>query len=827
MKRKLFNDDWFFSKGTATSLSNLFEQAREAKSVMLPHDAVIETEREEFPGGVCTGFYKPENIYYTKIFELSEENKGKSIWLEFEGVFQFAFVYVNDELAGKCMNGYINFYVDISKYVVFDKPNQIKVVIRNGCESSRWYSGGGIYRNVNIIIGEPMHICCAGSRITTVEMEANYALLDIVTPIEYTGCTRKETRVRNEIFDAEGNPVGVNSVPLTMREAGKRDVHMKINLSGVTPWDLDNPYLYTCRTTITEEEHVVDTYETTFGIRTLRLDAVHGFRLNGKSVKLKGGCLHHDNGVVGTATFLESEERRLRKLKKAGFNAVRTGAHPFNREVLDVCDRIGMLVYDEMYDAWTVSKVAFDPAFYFENTWEQDITSLIMRDYNHPSVILYSIGNEIQELTTPDGQDWSRKLSDKIHSLDPTRFTTLSMNPLMCILDKMGEIMESLAQEAAGVQNDKEKNPCEAAEGLDVDTTEINSAMNELDNSLDLLWKHPMSSRMTEEVCAQVDLVGLNYAAGLYENDHERYPDRVMFGSETCPKELAKNWELIEKHPYIVGDFCWTAWDYLGEAGIGSIDHNDVPKSPMEFYGSWPWKTAAVGVFDLIGDETPIGYWRELVWKNRTAPYIAVRPPMYYGRPIHTGNWNWISDSINCWNWDGFEGKPVEVEVFTCADSVELFINGKSVGVQKPGKVFKHVALFDTYYEPGEIKAVDSNGEVYILKGAENENVIKAYIDPRELENETRELTYIELSICDEKGILNAASDKKVHIEIEGDGVIQGFGSADPLSTENFFDKDITAYHGRVLAVIRHNKSHGKVKVTFTAEGCTMAEVKI
>lgn len=827
MKKRLFNEGWNFAKGTATTLGTLFGEGNELKPVTLPHDAMIETERVNFPGGACTGFYKPENIYYTKSFELSPEDEGKAIWIEFEGVFQFAFVYVNDELAGSCMNGYVNFYIDISKYVVFDKPNQIKVVVRNGCESSRWYSGGGIYRNVNILIGDPLHICCEGSRITTTELEGEYALLDIVTPVEYTGCSKREVRVTNEIFDADGNLVGSNSTPLIVRSAGNREVHLKINLTGVISWNLENPYLYTCKTTIKEGEKTVDTYESTFGIRTIQLDAVHGLRLNGKTIKLKGGCLHHDNGVVGTATFMESEERRLRKLQKSGFNAVRTGAHPFNREVLDICDRIGMLVYDEMYDSWTVSKVAFDPAFYFEKTWEQNITNLVLRDYNHPSVILYAIGNEIQELGTPDGKDWSRKLSEKIHALDPTRFTTISMNPMMCMMDKMGDIIEDLSSWWAADAEENNSTAAEIEEALDIDTTEINSAMNQLNDGLDFLWQHPLSSTLTEEVCAQVDLVGLNYATGLYEIDHERYPNRVMFGSETYPRYLAMNWELIEKHPYIVGDFCWTAWDYLGESGIGDIDHNAEPKGPTDFYGDWPWKTAAVGVFDLIGDETPIGFWRELVWKNRTAPYIAVRPPMYYGRPTHPGKWNWISDSISCWNWDGYEGKPVEVEVFTCAESVELFVNGKSVGIEKTGKVFQYVALFDISYEPGEIKAVDSNGEEYILKGADNENVLKAYVDQRELKNELRELTYIELSICDEKGTLNAASKKNIHIEIEGDGVIQGFGSADPLSKENFFDKDIAAYHGRALAVIRHNKSHEKVKVILTAEGCEKVIVEL
>ncbi len=834
MKKQLFNEGWTFGEGTATSLSFLMDATaggnkKPPRPVTLPHDAMIESERADFFAGACTGFYQPKNIYYTKTFEIPEEDVDKCVWIEFEGVFQFAFVYVNDQLAGKCMNGYTNHFIDITKYVDYQGENTLKVVIRNGCESSRWYSGEGIYRNVNIYTGNQIHVKCTGTKVATVELEDEYALLELETPVEYLQQSRKTVRVINEIIDSTGNIVASENTPLTVNAPSEKKICQKINITDAHPWSLNTPYLYTVKTTIMEGEEVLDTCESAFGIRTLKLDAVHGLRINGKEVKLKGGCLHHDNGIIGTATFMESEERRLRKLQAAGFNAVRTGAHPFATEVLEICDRIGMLVYDELYDAWTVSKVAFDTAFSFQENWEKDVTNLVLRDYNHPSVIFYGIGNEITELGTADAQDWARKLSQKVHELDHNRFTTLSMNPLMCMLDRMGEVVADLtmwAEQAAGEPSG------ETAPVLDVqpeegEVLEINSTMNQLNDEMEFLWQHPLSSSLTEEASAQVDITGLNYATGLYDINHNRYPNKVMFGSETYPKYLAKNWEVIERSPYVLGDFCWTAWDYLGEAGIGEIDHNAEEKGPMDFYGNWPWRTASVGVFDLIGDETPIGYWRELVWNNRTAPYIAVRPPEFYDRPTHPGKWNWISDCISSWTWNGYEGKPIEIEVYSRALEVELFINGKSIGTQKTGEIFQYVALFTTEYIPGEIKAVDSNGQEFVLQSASDDNVICTYIDERELNNQNRELTYIEISLCDEKHILNASSCKKLQIQLEGDGVVQGFGTANPKTEENFYDTEIEVYHGRALAVVRHNASRGPVAVTFSADGCESQTVTI
>lgn len=741
MERILFNDEWFFSEGTATSQSFLYnetaggEKIAPPRAVTLPHDAMIELERKDFFAGACTGFYVPKNIYYTKTFELSPEDKGKVIWLEFDGVYQFGFVYVNDQLAGKCINGYTEYYIDISRYVHFDQPNQLKVVIRNGVESSRWYSGAGIYRNVYLLKGNPLHVRCEGARVSTEILEKGHALLDILTPVVYQGVENKLVRVLNEVVDQEGNVVAYDNVPFTIWQLQSKNVHQKINIKNPIQWNLQQPYLYCLRTTIMDGDQVLDQSESHFGIRKLELDVEHGLRLNGETVKLKGGCLHHDHGVIGTTSFMDAEWRRLNKLKNAGFNAVRTGAHPFNKEVLDICDRIGMLVYDEMFDAWTVSKVAFDTAFSFEDNWEQDLTSLVLRDFNHPSVIMIGIGNEIQELGTTDGQEWARKLAEKVHEIDKNRIITLSTNPMMCMLEYHGDVLASLFQDPEEVdgltesEREEEKNTASVKELQEQGSCEINSAMNALEDWMDLLWKHPLSSQVTEEACAQVDLVGLNYATGLYEIDHSRYPNRVMFGSETYPRYLGRNWEIVERCPYVIGDFCWTAWDYLGEAGIGEIVHTKEPKPQTSFYGNWPWRTAAVGVFDLIGDEMPIGYWRELVWNHRKAPYIAVRPPQYYGKPTHPGSWNWISDAVSNWNWKGYENQPIEVEVYTKAESVELFVNGKSAGVKRTGEIFQSVALFDTIYEPGEVKAVASDGEVYVLRSAVDESVIKAHTD--------------------------------------------------------------------------------------------------
>ena len=404
---------------------------------------------------------------------------------------------------------------------------------------------------------------------------------------------------------------------------------------------------------------MLDEEEGTFGIRKLQLDTKHGLRINGKVVNLRGGCIHHDNGVTGTAEFAHAAEFRVRKLKEAGYNAIRSSHYPMSIKLLEACDKLGVYVMDEFSDVWTSTKVDYDYGTHMAEWWEHDVTNLVTKDYNHPCVIMYSIGNEIPENGNKFDAQWGKKLADKIRTLDDSRYVTNSLNLMLSIMDRIGEMMA--AAQGGG-------------EGASGEPMEINSAMSNMGDMMGALIASEIAGKATEEAFAQVDIAGYNYATVRYEQDAKNYPNRIIVGSETYPQDLDKNWELIEKHPYIIGDFSWTAWDYLGEAGIGKITYGE--SQGMGFYAEYPYKAAYCGDMNLIGDRRPISYWREIIWGLRKAPYVSVQPPQYYGVKHGMTFWS-MTDAVRSWNWAGYEGKPVIVEVYADADEAELYVNGE------------------------------------------------------------------------------------------------------------------------------------------------------
>lgn len=813
MKRALFNSGWFFAKGSGSSLQALFGADNTPPTpVSLPHDAVIGTERKDFPIGGGTGFYESENIHYTKTFNLTAEDSGKVVWLEFEGVYQNGYIYINNAFAGRCVYGYGNYYIDATRFVKFGAENNIKVVVKNGVPSGRWYTGGGIYRDVRIMIGGPLHIKCQGTKISTPDIGQGLAVVRTVTPIEYVGSENMDVFVRNEILDASGNLVAENEAPVTVFANESKELRQHLTVRNPTLWDVDSPYLYTCRTQLLVGGEVVDEDTNTFGIRKLQLDPFNGLRLNGKTVKLRGGCIHHDNGVIGAATYADAEKRRVRIMREAGYNAIRSAHNPISKALLDACDELGMLVMDEFSDVWTTAKVDFDYGFHFDRNWEEDLINLVDKDYNHPSVIMYSIGNEIPETGNKFDTDWGKKLADKIRELDDTRYTTNSLNLMLAAMGSLDEIMASM-----GV----------SADAVGGEPMEINTMMAQMKDMMALLSGHEITTKITAESCAQVDIAGYNYAAERYEPDGERFPNRILVGSETTPPALDTNWALVEKLPYVLGDFCWTGWDYLGEAGIGKVTYGETTDSG--FYGNWPWRIAYCGTIDIIGDMRPIAYWRECIWHLSKAPYIAACPPQYYSQTPNPGMWAW-SDAEHCWNWPGYEEKPIAIEVYTDADEVELFINGASFGKKKVGEERACLVKFDAVYQPGEVRAVAfKEGQVTesTLRSAKDDNTLSVKVDRNSMPAGEYALAYVDIRLTDADGVLNANSRKSVHIDVEGAGKLIGFGSGDPLSTENYWANDFMAFHGRAQAIIRAGVQAGDIKVTVSAEGCQPQIVNI
>ena len=817
MKKQKFNQDWIFTIGSGSSLDALAGGNNTAKQVTLPHDASIGRERNpEEPNGSGNGFFREESYVYTKTFSMNADDKDKNVYLEFEGVYQNAFVYVNNSFAGKCPYGYSNFYVDITKYLNYNEPNALKVVVKNGVPSGRWYTGGGIYRDVNLMIADRLHLVPDSVQLAAIEVEDDQAIIRAKSTIAYTGIGIREITLCTELMDTDGNVVAADEMPVTVEEHSEQTYQQKMYVLNPNRWDAENPYLYTYRTYIKENDSVIDEETGTFGIRKLQLDTKHGLRVNGKVVKLRGGCIHHDNGIIGTAEFTHSAEARVKKLKETGFNAIRSAHYPMSRKLLEACDKYGMYVMDEYSDVWVSTKVEFDYSTQMTEWWEHDIENLVKKDYNHPCVIMYSIGNEIPEAGNKFDVQWGKKIADKLRSLDDTRYTTNSLNLLLAIMNDLPKLMAQNADAQAAANTEKDQ------------PQEINSMMNNLGAMMAQFMASDFAAEKVKEACAQVDITGYNYAAARYEIDGKLFPNRILVGSETNPPDLDKNWELVEKLPYVIGDFDWTAWDYIGETGIGKINYTD--QQSMGFYAPYPCKIAYCGDINILGNRRPISYWRELIWGLRKAPYIAVQLPQHYGEPQSTTQWS-MSDAVRSWNWNGYEGKPVKVEVYAAADEVELLINGQSVERKKVGETKKYITIFDTTYHAGKVEVIAYSdgkecGRDEILT-ASDEVVIAAKADRTQIPADGSDIAYIDICMQDASGILNPNADKAVSISLDGPGEIMGYGSADPESEENYYDTVAKAYEGKLRAAVRGTGETGKIVVTLSADGLESVKVDV
>lgn len=794
MKQYLFNDGWTFVNGSGGALAAL-RQPPESWPVTLPHDCVIGTERVNDPAYASLGFYKGANVCYTKTFDVPEDWAGKKLVLEFEGIYQMAYIYVNNAYVDQCMYGYGNYFVDITNYVRAG-ANKLLVVVKNGAPAGRWYTGGGIYRDVQLYVSDLMHICCEGTRVYTEDLEEDQAVVESVVPMENNSSEVKDVVLVNEILDAAGKVVSTTTAPVTFLPGEKKDVRLRMVVPDPAPWDEYHPNLYTIHSIISVGGAVVDEYTDTFGIRKLQLDVKKGLRVNGKVVKLRGGCIHHDSGVLGAATFANAEERRVRKLKEAGYNAIRSAHHPMGKALLRACDKLGVYVMDEFSDVWSSTKAEFDYGMRFATCWEQDVTNMVLKDFNHPCVILYSIGNEIPETGNKFDSNWGKKITDKIRSLDDTRYVMNSVNIMLSVMGRMDEIMASFGAQIGENQ-------------------EINSMMSNMGDRMTVISNHPIASSATEEAFAQVDISGYNYAEDRYEPDLERYPNRILVGSETFPAKLAKNWALVEKMPNVIGDFVWTSWDYLGEVGIGAVHYEG---ENAAFMGDFPWRIGYCGTIDINGRRQPVSYWREVVWGLRKEPYISVCPPENHDRKLLQGMWGW-SDSYESWNWPGFEGKPIAVEVYADGDEVELFVNGQSVGVKKPGEETPCFVKFETVYTPGEVKAVcRKGGETYdyVIRTAGEASILSMEAEQTEIKANV-EVGYVNIAVTDQDGVCDPSKRIPVKVTVTG-GQLAGLGSGDPKSNESFQADTCVTFQGHATAVVRAAET-GEIAVTVEAEG--------
>ncbi|MBL7498228.1 DUF4982 domain-containing protein [Frankia sp. CNm7] len=833
MIRRSFNDGWSYRR-KPDAFQALLGRANEGwEPVRLPHDAMVCRERDgSDPEAGHRGYFPADGYEYGKTFFVPEEYRQRRVTLEFEGVYRHARVYLNGDLARQRAHGYSNFYVRADHLLRYGVDNEVRVEARSQ-DDTRWYTGGGIYRGVSIVVGGLLHVALDGVRITTPVIDDDVAVVAVATEIQNESAVTRTVEVATEIVDANGEILARDAAPVTVFPGDEAVLRQRLVVVEPRLWGVDHPYLHTCRTSVTADGERLDEQTTHFGIRSMTVDPRRGLRINGETVKLRGACIHHDNGVLGAATIDRAERRRVEILKQAGFNAIRSAHNPVSKALLDACDQLGMLVMDELSDVWTRSKSSHDYADDFASWWESDVRAMVAKDFNHPCVVFYSIGNEIPEIGGPGGAVLSRRLAEKVRALDDTRLVTNAVNGLFA---GGPELLAPLAAGSARLENAEAEDgaagaPAEAggAENLDV-----NAAMTRFREFMPLLMTSELVTARTAEAMAYLDVAGYNYLDSRYELDRTLFPNRVIVGTETYPTDIDRNWRLVQDSSHVIGDFTWTGWDYLGEPGIGRIEYQSDPETLAAtmpgYQGPFPWLAAWCGDIDITGHRRPASYYREIVFGLRSEPYLAVHRPERYGEPVRLATWWSWSDSISSWSWDGHEDKPIRIDVYSAADEVELLVNGRSIAKAPAGEKNRFTAAFETVYEPGELTAVAytdgaETGRMS-LRSATGEVRLDATADRTRITADDRDLAFVTITLVDAAGNLHNTADRRVAVELAGPGALAGFGSADPRSTENFFDTARTTFDGRALAVIRPT-APGAITVTVTADGCAPVTARV
>lgn len=776
------------------------------RAVRLPHDAVRDLPRRaDSDQGVHTGYAAGGVFEHAKTFHVPDEWRDKTVRLEFEGVYRDAVVFVGGDAVIHEPNGYNAFEAVLDPYLRYGEVNRVTVEAR-AHRDSRWYSGAGIYRPVHLVVANPVHIPLDGTRITTPDIDSVRAVVQLATTVRNGSRHTRTLRLSWSVSAPDGSEAATGTAPVTVLPGADAVARVRLTIDAPSLWSDASPALYRVQTNlIGEDGQHLDTETSAFGIRRLQLDARQGLRINGEAVKLRGACVHHDSGPLGAATFADAEDRRVRLLKAAGFNALRSAHNPMSRAMLDACDRHGVLVMDELTDTWTRSKVAFDAAPGFAERWRHDIDALVAKDVNHPSVIMYSIGNEILELATPAGSAWSRRLAEAVRERDDTRFVTNGINGIIANLDRMGE-----ADAGSGA----------AAEAEASDPNTMMAAMGDM---MARANASALVTASTEESASVLDVVGFNYAESRYELDRELFPNRVIVGSETFPSRIEKMWALVENLDHVIGDFTWTGWDYLGEAGIGRVDYTDeYGYEPTGTAGPYPYLLAGCGDIDITGHRRPVSYYREIVFGLRTEPYLAVHPPRHHGRPTATTPWSW-DDSQASWTWDAEPGAPVTVDVYAPAEEVELRLDGVMLGVAAVGAEKAFRARFETEYRPGELVAIARSGGREVGRAAlrtAGEIALAAVAEQPEIAEDG--LAFVGISLADAVGIVDGDADRLVTVTVAGDAELAALGSGRTRTEESFAGPAVTTFRGRALAIVRPT-SRGSATITVTADGLAPA----
>lgn len=782
MKKYSLNNDWQVTEGNLTNplMMNMLSGWQKCR---LPHDYQITKPRD--PGSLTEdneGWTQGAAVFYKKDFVLTEETAGKRFWLEFEGIAGVCEIWVNGKYAAKHMNPYTGVVVEVTELVHVGE-NTIQVHADSRMKpNSRWYVGTGLYRRVWMHVAEPVTIVPETLHVTTKTLSGRNAELTITAQI-----SGEADSVSFAVLDKAGAVIAETSAVL---ENGLASAELAVN--GITTWCPEMPELYTVQAKVVSNG-TEDITSVRTGFRTIEVNPREGFKLNGVSMKLKGGCIHHDLGLLGAAEYEAADRRRIQILLDNGYNAVRGAHNPFGPAFYEVCDELGMLVIEEAFDEWVLGRTDFGLHITFEDRWERDLEDMIRRDYNHPSIIMWSTGNEVEERDgSADGYAWSCRLAEKVKSLDSTRPVSASACSLF-----IEYTQRPSANADKGVTGNQALNMAydAFAEGRDI-------------------W-----GPATEQYFAPLDVAGYNYKTARYAYDGEKYPDRVIYGSESYPRAALQSWWATEENPHVIGDFVWTAWEYIGEVGVGRWEISEDSRPGPTAY---PWLLANCSDFDLLGSKRPQSYYRDLVWNCANGPKIFCLPPELTGKNIARLSWGWLPVRRS-YTFAGCEQQKLEVHVYADADVVELFQNGESVGKAPCGRAEEYRMIFTVPYLPGKLSLVAYREGAEIgrdeLYTAGETTALSLTADRGAIRADGEDLAFVTIRALDENGILVFDENREVSVKVLGGGTLLALGTADPKPDRliPYGGDSCPLFEGTAMAVIRSDPG---------AKGC-MVEVEL
>ena len=764
--RQLFDFGWQFTHRSALPLGS--SKNGKTINVDLPHDWDIYEGPVSGKGATGTGggWFEAGKGEYRKTFATPN---AEIVKLHFEGVYQKAEVFINGQKAGQHHYGYTPFTVDVTKFLYQNKKqaNEVVVKVDNSEQPNcRWYSGSGIYRHVWLETMPALHLT-EGTRLWTPEVNDKQAKVKLSIWIDNKS---QQTRQIDDIdvlfsdgaFTMTSPSKEMKQAFLTKYNQVKTGhlatCDFEYTIDRPRLWSPDNPYLYEATIKLKSEGRIIDEQRIKFGIRFFSFDAKNGFMLNGKPLLINGACVHHDDGVLGAMAFDDAEIRKVRQMKEAGFNLIRTSHNPTTRAFLDACDSLGMLVIDEAFDGWRTQKNPYDYSTVIDSCYRQDIQAMVLRDRNHPSIICWSIGNEVIERKDIRVITTARQLKKAILEADDTRPVTEAL----CAWDSDWEIYDPHAE--------------------------------------------------------VLDVVGYNYMLFKHQGDHRRDPKRVIWQTESYPRDAFKNWAIVNDFPYVVGDIVWTGLDYLGESGIGRNYYKGEREGESWIEGGQPeWHGAPCGDVDITGWRKPISYYREMLWK--TTPErkgegleIAVKEPNGYYGEIKTTMWS-VWPTWTSWNWPGWEGKPIEVEVYTKAPEVKLYLNNQLVGTKAVSRDTEYKAVFTVNYEPGTLRA-EAGEKATILKTSGEPARLRLTADRTVITADGQSLSFITVQVVDEKGWFCPDAAIDCEATIKGQGTLLAFASADLKDTEPYTSPRVKTWKGRALLIVRSARKAGKAKIS-------------